>query len=237
MVGQRFVDRLAAGDESGSCDITVVGEESRPAYDRVALSSWFEGRSEADLCLVDPSFVDSGRVDYRFGRTVESVDTGSQVATLDDDTTIEYDELVLATGSYPFVPPIPGHDLGGAFVYRTLDDLASIKAWAESDSCTSGLVVGGGLLGLEAANALRALGLDDVHVVEMAPYPMPQQLGEGGGRMLGRWVDSLGVQLHCGVAPDHFAADDAGSVERLVMSDGTEYPCQLVVFSAGVRPP
>ncbi len=236
MVGQRFVDRLVAADATGCCDITVVGEESRPAYDRVALSSWFEGRSEADLCLVAPEFVAGGRVDYRFGRVVESIDTDAQTATLDDATSIDYDELVLATGSYPFVPPIPGHDLHGAFVYRTLDDLASIKAWADADSCTSGLVIGGGLLGLEAANALRALGLDDVHVVEMAPYPMPQQLGEGGGRMLGRWVDSLGVQLHCGVAPDHFAADDAGSVERLVMSDGTEYPCQLVVFSAGVRP-
>ncbi len=81
-------------------------------------------------------------------------------------------------------------------------------------------MIGGGLLGLEAANALKALGLD-VHVVEMAPYPMPQQLGEGGGRMLGRWVDSLGVDLHCGVAPDHFLADDAGNVTGLQMADGT----------------
>ncbi len=233
MVGQRFVDRLVAADETDSLAITVVGEESRPAYDRVALSSWFSGKTEADLCLVDPAFVDSGRVDYRFGRTVESIDTARQTATLDDGTTVAYDEAVLATGSYPFVPPIPGHDLAGTFVYRTLDDLAKIKAWADGRS--TGLVIGGGLLGLEAANALRALGLD-VHVVEMAPFPMPQQLGEGGGRMLARWVDSLGVDLHCGVAPDHFAADEDGVVERLVMSDGTEYPCDIVVFSAGVRP-
>lgn len=236
MVGQRFVDRLVAEDESGAFEVTVVGEEPRPAYDRVALSTWFEGRTEADLCLVDPTFVDSERVDYRFGHTVDAIDTEARVATLDDGSSLAFDELVLATGSYPFVPPIPGHDLGGSFVYRTLDDLAAIKSWADADSCTSGLVIGGGLLGLEAANALRALGLDDVHVVEMAPYPMPQQLGEGGGRMLARWVDSLGVQLHCGVAPDHFAADESGAVERLVMSDGTEYRCDLVVFSAGVRP-
>ena len=88
---------------------------------------------------------------------------------------------------------------------------------------------------MEAANALRSLGLD-VHVVEMAPYPMPQQLGEGGGRMLGRWVDSLGVQLHCGVAPDRFVDDGSGSVAGLQMSDGTAYPTDIVVFSAGVRP-
>ncbi|WP_051063268.1 nitrite reductase large subunit NirB [Ilumatobacter nonamiensis] len=236
MVGQRFVDRLVAADDGGEFDITVIGEESRPAYDRVALSSWFEGRSEADLSLVDASFVGSGRVDYRFGRTVDTIDTAAYTVLLDDGTVLGYDELVLATGSFPFVPPIPGHDIDGTFVYRTLDDLADIKRCAQRDGCTSGLVIGGGLLGLEAANALRALGLDDVHVVEMAPYPMPAQLGEGGGRMLARWVDSLGVQLHCGVAPDHFEAGASGTVERLVMSDGTEYPCDVVIFSAGVRP-
>ncbi len=96
-------------------------------------------------------------------------------------------------------------------------------------------MIGGGLLGLEAANALKALGLD-VHVVEMAPYPMPQQLGEGGGRMLGRWVEALGVDLHCGVAPDQFLADASGKVTGLQMADGTVHDCDIVVFSAGVRP-
>ena len=142
---------------------------------------------------------------------------------------------MIATGSYPFVPPVPGHDLEGCFVYRTLDDLEQIRTWATAPGRTTGLVIGGGLLGLEAANALKALGLG-VHVVEMAPYPMPQQLGEGGGRMLGRWVDSLGVDLHCGVAPDQFLADDAGNVTGLQMADGTIHDCDIVVFSAGVRP-
>ncbi len=174
-------------------------------------------------------------MDYRFGQLVCEIDTMSQKVTLDDGSMLGYDELVIATGSAPFVPPIPGNDLAGCFVYRTIDDLERIKGWATTAGRTTGLVIGGGLLGLEAANALRSLGLD-VHVVEMAPYPMPQQLGEGGGRMLGRWVDSLGVRLHCGVAPDRFVDDGSGSVAGLQMSDGTAYPSDIVVFSAGVRP-
>jgi nitrite reductase (NADH) large subunit len=235
MVGQRFVDKFLAWDVSGNCDVTVVGEEPRLAYDRVALTSWFNGKSEEDLRLVDDALLTGGRVDFRIGRRVDEIDTSSQKATLDDGSMLGYDELVVATGSAPFVPPIPGHDLEGCFVYRTIEDLVRIKTWATADGRTTGLVIGGGLLGLEAANALRSLGLD-VHVVEMAPYPMPQQLGEGGGRMLGRWVDSLGVALHCGVAPERFLDDGAGSVAGLQMSDGTAYPSDIVVFSAGVRP-
>jgi nitrite reductase (NADH) large subunit len=233
MVGQRFVDALVRADTDERWSITVVGEEPRPAYDRVALSSWFNGTTEAELCLVDDALLTGGRVDYRFGRLVDVIDTVSQKATLDDGSVLGYDELVLATGSYPFVPPVPGHDLAGCFVYRTLDDLDQIRSWASGRS--TGLVIGGGLLGLEAANAVRSLGLD-VHVVEMAPYPMPQQIGEGGGRMLARWVASLGVDLHCGVAPERFVGDDHGNIAGLLMADGTEYACDLVVFSAGVRP-
>ena len=235
MVGQRFVDRLIDADTELLFDLVVVGEESRPAYDRVALSSWFDGRTEADLCLVRDAHLGGDRIEYRFGRRVTTIDADAHTAVLDDGTLVPYDHLVLATGSFPFVPPIPGHDLEGCFVYRTLDDLAAIKAWATSNGRTTGLVVGGGLLGLEAANAVRALGLD-VHVVEMAPFPMPQQLGEGGGRMLARWVDSLGVQLHCGVAPGHFIADGEGRVTGLAMADGQVFDTDMVIFSAGVRP-
>ncbi len=235
MVGQRFVERLVQADTDGAIGVTVVGEESRPAYDRVALSSWFEGRSEADLCLVPDAALVDGRVDYRFGRKVTVLDPTRRCAELDDGTTITFDDVVLATGSYPFVPPIPGHELEGCFVYRTLDDLEAIKSWATAGGRTSGLVIGGGLLGLEAASAVRSLGLD-VHVVEMAPYPMPQQLGEGGGRMLARWIDSLGVHLHCGVAPERFLSDAGGRVSGLVMADGTEFATDMVIFSAGVRP-
>lgn len=230
MVGQRLVDRALASD---LFDIVVVGEERRPAYDRVALSSWFEGRSEADLSLCADHVLADDRVEYVLGHRVSAIDVDRRTVTLDDHQVHEYHELVLATGSAPFVPPIPGRELDGCFVYRTLDDLAAIERRAQGR--THGVVVGGGLLGLEAANALRALGLE-THVVELAPYPMPQQLGEGGGRMLARWVDSLGVHLHCGVTSDHFAAGDDGSVAALHLGDGTVLPAEVVVFSAGVRP-
>ena len=236
MVGQRFVERLVAADPDGArTRITVIGEESRPAYDRVALSSWFHGRSEAELCLVADDLLAGDRVDYVLGRRVASIDPDARRVTLDDDRAIDYDDLVLATGSSAFVPPIPGREVAGTFVYRTIDDLVAIRDWASRSRCTRGVVIGGGLLGLEAADALRALGLD-VHVVEMAPYPMPQQLGEGGGRMLARWVAALGVHLHCGIAPERIVADHDGCVTALRMQDDTEHPCEIVVFSAGVRP-
>jgi nitrite reductase (NADH) large subunit len=235
MVGQRFVDRLVAADTTLDITITVLGEEPRPAYDRVALSSWFGGATESDLRLVADDLLHGGRVDYRFGARVAAIDTQAHAVTLDGGARVDYDELILATGSYPFVPPIAGRELPGCFVYRTLDDLAEIGAWANAPGRATGLVVGGGLLGLEAANALRALGLH-AHVVEMAPYPMPQQLGEGGGRMLARWVEALGVDLHLGVTPTEFTAGDCGAVRALQLADGTELATDLVVFSAGVRP-
>ena len=237
MVGQRLVDRLIAGDRDAVDDITitVIGEERRPAYDRVALTSWFGGATEADLRLVTDELLAHDRVTYRFGTLATALDPEARTVSLDTGEVLTYDDVVLATGSYPFVPPVPGHDLPGSFVYRTLDDLAEIKARAERDDVTSGLVIGGGLLGLEAANALRQLGLD-VHVVEMAPFPMPAQLGEGGGRMLGRWVTALGVELHCGIAPDQFLPGADGGVAALRMADGRLLPADVVVFSAGIRP-
>ncbi len=232
MVGQRLVDLLAPCDEIA---VTVIGEESRPAYDRVGLTRWFHGASEHDLSLVSNEFLGSGRVDYLLGKRADSINTEDRTLELDDGELLEYDDLVLATGSYPFVPPIPGHDLAGTFVYRTLDDLAAIRDWAQQPGRSVGMVIGGGLLGLEAASALQALGLS-VHVIETAPYPMPAQLGEAGGRMLGKWVDGLGIQLQCGAQPESFVADDAGGVCGLRMTDGSIVVTDLVVFSAGVRP-
>ncbi|HWL42070.1 MAG TPA: nitrite reductase large subunit NirB [Ilumatobacter sp.] len=234
MVGQRLVEQLVARLDA-DVSITVIGEEPRPAYDRVALTSWFNGVTEDGLRLVGDELLHGDRVTYRLGTLVTGLDTAARKVTLDSGEVLGYDDVVLATGSYPFVPPVPGHDLPGTFVYRTLDDLVAIKAWAEGGDVASGLVIGGGLLGLEAADALRRLGLD-VNVVEMAPFPMPAQLGEGGGRMLGRWVTALGVELHCGVAPDRFLAGADGQVAALRMADARHLPADLVVFSAGIRP-
>lgn len=152
---------------------------------------------------------------------------------------IGYDALVLATGSYAFVPPVPGHDVEGCFVYRTLDDLDGIRAAAEAAGPAAvGVVVGGGLLGLEAANALRLLGMTP-HVVEFNKWLMPAQIDEGGGAILETLVTELGLVVHTGVGTSSIeTVEDAPLAERLkvTFSDESELRSAIVVFAAGVRP-
>ncbi|MEM7142140.1 MAG: nitrite reductase large subunit NirB [Actinomycetota bacterium] len=234
MVGQAFVDAMIA-TRGSPWDIVVIGDEPRPAYDRVALSSYFDGATEDDLCMVDLDAARMAGVDYRLGRQVIAVNRSAQLVALDGGETLAYDHLVLATGSTPFVPPIPGRDLPGCFVYRTIDDLDRIRTWA--GGMETGVVVGGGLLGLEAANALHNLGLD-THVVEMADRLMPQQLDGPAAAMLGRWIDDLGIATHLGFATESIVAhpDSGGRVRGLRTADGDVLPADIVVFSAGIRP-
>ncbi len=138
---------------------------------------------------------------------------------------------MLATGSYPFVPPIPGNDLAGCFVYRTLDDLDRIAAHAAA--AKSGVVIGGGLLGLEAANALKQLGLE-TQVVEFAPNLMAVQLDNGGAAMLREKIVALGVGVHTSKATTAIVREADGL--RLNFADGGALRTDMVVFSAGIRP-
>jgi nitrite reductase (NADH) large subunit len=225
MVAHRLVEALA-GQENSGWHVTVIGEESRPAYDRVNLSAYFQDLDPERLALPATS------ADLVLGELAVRIDRDAQVVTTDAGREVPYDVLVLATGSRPFVPPIDGRDAEGSFVYRTIDDLDAIRAYAADRRV--GAVVGGGLLGLEAANALRALGLE-THVVEMAGWLMPQQVDEAGGQMLRRHVESLGVKLHLSSQTSRVMVDD-GRVRGLAFADGAELPADLVVFSAGVRP-
>ncbi|MFG3301256.1 nitrite reductase large subunit NirB [Micromonospora chersina] len=228
MVGQRFVEALRARDQERRWQVTVLGEERRPAYDRVRLSAFFDGVSAEELNLHTP---DDG-VELRLGEPALALDRARRVVTT---ATGEhpYDALVLATGSSAFVPPIGGVDLPGVFVYRTLDDLAAIRAHAEGRR--TGAVIGGGLLGLEAANALRLLGLD-TSVVEFAPRLMPVQVDEAGGAMLRRYVEELGVTTYLGVATSALCPGPDGTVGALELSDGRTVAADLVVVAAGIRP-
>src|SRR5690606_24807166 len=160
------------------------------------------------------------------------IDTARRVVAT-ANTEHRYDALVLATGSYPFVPPVPGHDLPGCFVYRTIDDLEALSAYAHGRRV--GAVIGGGLLGLEAANALRLLGLR-THVVEFAPRLMPMQLDEAGGAMLLRHVEKLGLAVHTATKTECIEAGPDGAVAGMRFADGARIDVDLVVFSAGVRP-
>jgi nitrite reductase (NADH) large subunit len=233
MVGQRLVEAVRERDTARDWTVTVLGEERRPAYDRVGLSSYFAGASAEDLMLVPGGFYDGDGLMLRLGDPVAAIDREQRVVTTASGHQVAYDVLVLATGSYAFVPPVEGRDLPGCFVYRTLDDLDAIREWAARAKV--GTVVGGGLLGLEAANALRTLGLQ-THVVEFAPRLMPVQVDEGGGAMLRRHVEALGVQVHLGAATQRIEAGRNGAVAQLTFADGGELATDMVVFSAGVRP-
>jgi nitrite reductase (NADH) large subunit len=256
MVGHRLVQAVRDRDSEGVWRITVLGEETRPAYDRVALSSYVDGKSAEELTL---PWAPDPLVELHLGDAAVALDRDASTVRTESGRQLPYDALVLATGSVPFVPPVPGRDLPGCFVYRTLDDLDAIMAAAGRAVAApragrrSAVVVGGGLLGLEAARALRLLGLSP-QVVEIAPRLMPVQVDEGGGALLRRLVESEDLQVRCGVSVTGITADrgrptrvrreDAAAEQgellpvRLVagLSDGVELDADLVVFSAGIRP-
>lgn len=231
MVGHRVVESLLATDAAGDLDIVVFGEEPRPAYDRVGLSALFSGATPEELTLVAPGAYDG--IEVHLGDPVICIDRDATQVISAGGVTVGYDALVLATGSHPFVPPVPGHDRRGAFVYRTIDDLEQIRTYAAGRRV--GAVVGGGLLGLEAANALRNLGLQ-THVVEFAPRLMPMQVDDGGGAALRARIEELGVAVHTSMQTTEIVGGEDGQVAAMRFADGEDLAVDLVVFSAGIRP-
>ncbi|MFJ4812716.1 nitrite reductase large subunit NirB [Streptomyces longwoodensis] len=234
MVGQRFLEALAERGLTATHRVVVLCEEPRPAYDRVALTSYFSGRTPEELSLTDPEFITTHGIELYVGDPAVTVDRGAREVTARSGRVFGYDTLVLATGSYPFVPPVPNKDAEGCFVYRTIEDLLAIEEYARTRA-TTGAVVGGGLLGLEAAGALKGLGLT-AHIVEFAPRLMPVQVDEGGGAALLRTIEGMGLSVHTGVGTQEIVVDASGAVTGMKLSDGSELATDLVVFSAGVRP-
>ncbi|GAW50293.1 MULTISPECIES: nitrite reductase large subunit NirB [unclassified Nocardioides] len=230
MVGHRFVQAAVERGLTETYDLVVVGDEPRVAYDRVALTSFFEVGAD-ELSFLPTGAYDDPRVRLVTGTEVEGFDTETRTVLLSGGEVIGYDELVLATGAAPFVPPIPGHDLDGCFVYRTIEDLEAIRDAAQT--ATVGAVIGGGLLGLEAANALAQLGLE-THVVEMAPRLMAVQVDDAGGATLARHIEQLGLTVHTGAATERVLGEER--VTGLALKDGDLVSADIVVFSAGIRP-
>ncbi|MYV91750.1 nitrite reductase large subunit NirB [Streptomyces sp. SID1034] len=233
MVGQRFLEALAERGATGRARVVVLCEEPRPAYDRVRLTSYFTGTTPDELGLVPADFMRRNAIELHIGDPAESIDRAARTVTARSGRTFPYDTLVLATGSFPFLPPVPGKDLPGCFVYRTIEDVLAVEAYAKT--ATTGTVVGGGLLGLEAAGALSGLGLD-THIVEFAPRLMPAQVDEGGGAALLRTIENMGLTVHTGVGAREITADDDGHVKGMTLSDSSHLSTDLVIFSAGVRP-
>ncbi|MFZ3594436.1 nitrite reductase large subunit NirB [Streptomyces sp. BH104] len=234
MVGQRFLEAAAERGLTDSHRVVVLCEEPRPAYDRVHLTSYFSGTTPEELSMTDPEFIEKHGIELYVGDPAVVVDRESRTVHARSGLKVEYDTLVLATGSYPFVPPVPGKDATGCFVYRTIEDLYAIEEYAKNNA-TVGAVVGGGLLGLEAAGALQGLGLS-THIVEFAPRLMPVQVDEGGGAALLRTISDMGLDVHTGVGTQEVVTDAEGAVRGMKLSDGSELATDLVVFSAGVRP-
>jgi nitrite reductase (NADH) large subunit len=233
MVGHRFVQAAIERGLTERYDLVVVGEEPRAAYDRVALTSFFEVGAD-ELSFLPSGAYEDPRVRLLLDTQVASIDREAQKVTFDNGDVQAYDVLVLATGAAPFVPPVPGKDLGNVFVYRTIEDLEAIRE--ASENARAGAVIGGGLLGLEAANALHQLGLE-THVVELAPRLMAVQVDDAGGSVLKRHIEKLGLTVHTGVMTELIDGDDDGLVSGLKFKDAEDtLPVDMVVFSAGIRP-
>ena len=232
MVGHRFIDSLLELDEQSNYEIVTFSEESRLAYDRVHMSSYFEGSTAADLALTSREYYQEQGVKFRLNDKVAAINTADKTVVTESGHKESYDKLVLATGSYPFVPPIPGNDQPHCLTYRTIDDLGMISAAVKKSKI--GVVVGGGLLGLEAANALKSAGLK-THVVEFAPSLMAVQLDDGGGKLLRRKIEELGVDVHTQKATNKIVKGKECRY-RMVFADDTFLETDMIVFSAGIRP-
>lgn len=231
MVGHRFCERLVEYDRDGKFRVVTFCEEPRAAYDRVGLTSFFASRSAKALMLANLDWYREHGIELHVGDRALAIDRERRVVTSGKGLEIAYDHVVLATGSIPFVPPVPGIDKLGVFLYRTIDDLERILAHAQK--VRRAAVIGGGLLGLEAAKATLDLGLE-THVVEFASRLMPRQVDDAGSRLLVRKIESLGVKVHLQKSAKEILGD--GQVEKIVFTDGSELDLGMILVSAGIRP-
>lgn len=229
-VGFRLLEKLCDRHLQRSHRLIAFGEEARPAYDRVRLTSFFDEETAASLTFADRDWYEDRGIELRTGDPVLAIDREAKTIRSRSLDCVPYDTLVLATGSSPFVPPIEGRDLPGVFLYRTVDDVEQIKQFGQS--AKSAAVIGGGLLGLEAARALLDLGLE-THVVEMASVLMPRQLDNDGAALLRELIESLGVRVHLQKKTQAIRAD--GERRIIEFPDGT-LDVDLIVIAAGIRP-
>jgi nitrite reductase (NADH) large subunit len=231
MVGHRYCERLVAFDAAKNCRIVTFCEEPRPAYDRVNLTKFFDHRRAERLALTTPQWYADNGITLFVGDRATEIDRGRRVVRSARGQEIAYDVVVLATGSAPFVPPVPGVDKRGVFVYRTIEDLERIIAYGQA--IKKAAVIGGGLLGLEAAKAAYDLGLE-THVVEFAGRLMPRQIDDAGSKVLVGKINALGVQVHLNKNTREILGN--GKVEGMAFTDGAELDVKMVVVSAGIKP-
>jgi nitrite reductase (NADH) large subunit len=233
MVGYKFCEKLLSRKKDGQeFAITVFGEEPRAAYDRVHLSEFFAGKSADDLTMASTEWYTDNGIRLFLSDPVVDIDREEKLVRSHHGHIVYYDYLVMATGSGAFVPSIPGVEKDGVFVYRTIEDLELIQSYAKK--ARKGAVLGGGLLGLEAAKALLDLGLEEAHVVEFAPRLMPRQIDEAGSRMLQSQLEMLGLQIHLSKSTQEIKGADC--IEGMQFADNSFLDVDMLVISAGIRP-
>jgi nitrite reductase (NADH) large subunit len=230
MVGYKFCEKLV--QKGSHFDITVFGEEIRPAYDRVHLSEFFSGKTADDLSLNSRQwYIDNGVTLY-LGDPVRSINRISQTVRSHNNIVVSYDYLILATGSSAFVPPIPGVEKEGVFIYRTIEDLEMMATYAKK--AKRGAVIGGGLLGLEAAKAMLDLGIINTHVIEFASRLMPRQIDDAGSKILRNKLENLGLKIRTNTNTSEIIGKD--KINAMKFADETLLEVDMLVISAGIKP-
>ena len=231
MVGYKFCEKLTARKEQ-PFDITVFGEETRPAYDRVHLSEYFSGKTADDLSLASIQWYNNNGIKLHLGDPVQSIDRNNKTIKSHSGIVLPYDYLILATGSSAFVPSIPGVEKEGVFIYRTIEDLELISDYARK--AKKGAVIGGGLLGLEAAKALIDLGIEETHVIEFAPRLMPRQIDDAGSKLLQHKLEQLGLHIHTNTNTTTIVGEE--KITTLQFANNSSIETDMLVISAGIKP-
>lgn len=237
MVGYKFCEKFVAKASKEAFKLIVFGEEPRPAYDRVHLSEFFENQDAKALELAPKNWYEEHGVELITKERVTDIHRNSKTLTTASDATYNYDYLVLATGSLPFVPPIEGVEKDGVFVYRTIEDLEDMMAYADklkvNNPGAKAAVLGGGLLGLEAAKAVKDMGLEP-HVVEFAQKLMPRQLDIRSSKVLQVKLESLGINIHLNKATNQILGDR--HITGMEFGEDDKLDVEMLVISAGIRP-
>lgn len=236
MVGYKFCEKFITKKGQEEYQITVFGEEPRRAYDRVHLSEYFGGKSADDLSLSTAAWYEENNITLNTSELVLKIDKENKIISTHLHQEYAYDYLVLATGSSAFVPPIKGVEKEGVFVYRTIEDLDAIMAYAKKikqNGATEAAVLGGGLLGLEAAKAVYDLGLNP-HVVEFAPRLMPRQLDKGASDMLQAKIEELNIGIHLNKATQYIDGEDC--IKGMMFANDELLKVDMLVISAGIKP-
>jgi nitrite reductase (NADH) large subunit len=237
MVGYKFCEKFVAQEQSKDFEITVFGEEPRPAYDRVHLSEFFENQDAKALEMAPAEWYKENGVTLVVGERVSDIDRNNKTIATSKDRGFSYDYLVLATGSSAFVPPIKGVEKEGVFVYRTIEDLEDMLAYAAKIKAKKpnarGAILGGGLLGLEAGKAVMDMGLE-AHIVEFASKLMPRQLDSRSSQVLQLKLESIGLNIHLSKATNQILGN--GAITGMEFGEDDALDVDMLVISAGIRP-